>query len=493
VKNPCPSPDRWQSLLDGTIEDAHHRGLTEHLETCAGCRELLDRLAGQGTTTLAFMEELPPNQVPAELARVLAELKRQSPVARAGRWDIRPFLKPATRPDALGCFGDYEILSVIAQGGMGVVLEAHDPALDRIVAIKVLAPDLAGKEVYRDRFVREARAAAALQHDHIVVIHAVGEEAGLPYIVMQRLAGPSLHDYLARSGPLPPASDIFSLGATLFALAADRIFCIEAFDSPRVELFHCEVVPFERAVGGVFARFKRELNTAAPHVGVLNVEHSLMTGIEAFELENETSRPVQLELARSIFVNRVMVRLDDRVPPNLLSVTASHCVFDVESLLFGATPDPADFGRQFLWVGSNNRFSVRLGFVTMPRQGRPSPMPGYPVAISRWAELEQVTEMGSRSAELHLWDGLLEGGAQANAIRADRVVLSPRLELEDASDLGRIGPGAPYAEWRRSAAYREWEDRLAERVKQNIPKRHFEVLPFVNSDHGRVLAITIRK
>jgi eukaryotic-like serine/threonine-protein kinase len=152
VKDPCPSSGVWQSLLNGTLEEEQSGWLAEHLDTCAGCRELLDRLAGQGTTTLAFAEELPASsQSSAELARLLAELKGQAPGVDVARWDIRPFLKPATRPGALGWFAGCEVLGIIAHGGMGIVLEARDPALDRVVAIKVLAPAVAGRESHRQR------------------------------------------------------------------------------------------------------------------------------------------------------------------------------------------------------------------------------------------------------------------------------------------------------------------------------------------------------
>jgi tetratricopeptide (TPR) repeat protein len=85
---------------------------------------------------------------------------------------------------------------------MGVVLKALDPALYRVVAIKLLAPELASSSRARDRFLREARAAAAVCHEHVVTIHAVDETDGAPYIVMQYVAGQSLQDQIDREGPL---------------------------------------------------------------------------------------------------------------------------------------------------------------------------------------------------------------------------------------------------------------------------------------------------
>ena len=98
--------------------------------------------------------------------------------------------------------GDYEVLKVIGQGGMGVVLQAFEPALHRLVAIKVLAPALAGSATARLRFTREAKAAAAVSHNHIVVVYGVHEIEGLPYLVMQYVPGESLQARLNRTGPL---------------------------------------------------------------------------------------------------------------------------------------------------------------------------------------------------------------------------------------------------------------------------------------------------
>src|SRR5262249_9811450 len=112
------------------------------------------------------------------------------------------FLSPSDHPEHLGRFGPYEIVSVIGRGGMGVVLKGLDPSLNRFVAIKVLAPQLATSGAARGRFAGEARAAAAVSHEHVVAIHAVDHAAGLPYLVMQYVPGVSLQERLDRDGPL---------------------------------------------------------------------------------------------------------------------------------------------------------------------------------------------------------------------------------------------------------------------------------------------------
>src|SRR5260370_2361645 len=85
---------------------------------------------------------------------------------------------------------------------MGIVLRGVDVKLNRVVAIKVLAPQLAANAVARQRFLREAQAAAAVSHDHVVAIHAVDEWNGLPYLVMEYVSGPSLQQKIDASGRL---------------------------------------------------------------------------------------------------------------------------------------------------------------------------------------------------------------------------------------------------------------------------------------------------
>ena len=118
------------------------------------------------------------------------------------RDDGLDFLAPALTPGHLGRFGPYEVTGLLGRGGMGVVLKAFDPALHRVVAVKVLAPQLATSASARKRFLREARAAASVVHEHVVTIHAVDEAGGLPYLVMQYVAGRSLQERIDADGPL---------------------------------------------------------------------------------------------------------------------------------------------------------------------------------------------------------------------------------------------------------------------------------------------------
>ena len=98
----------------------------------------------------------------------------------------------------------YRIERLLGRGGMGAVYLAHELALDRDVAIKVLPPEQASTPQMRERFRREARTAARLSHPHIVPLHTFGEVSGLVYFVMGYIAGESLASRLKRQGPFPP-------------------------------------------------------------------------------------------------------------------------------------------------------------------------------------------------------------------------------------------------------------------------------------------------
>lgn len=117
-------------------------------------------------------------------------------------WD---FLAPPQAADEIGRLGGYRILQVLGAGGMGVVFKAEDPQLDRAVALKAMLPSLAASPSAKKRFLREAKAAAAIKHDHIVAIYQVGEDRGAPFLAMEFLEGEPLDVRLKRENTLPVA------------------------------------------------------------------------------------------------------------------------------------------------------------------------------------------------------------------------------------------------------------------------------------------------
>jgi eukaryotic-like serine/threonine-protein kinase len=114
--------------------------------------------------------------------------------------------------------GRYQILARIAAGGMGEVYRAHDPVLDREVALKMLHTSLADDPGFIDRFRREARSAAMLSHPNIVAVHDWGETQGTYFMVMEFVRGPNLRAILMRDGSLQPAQAVEVVTKVLAAL-----------------------------------------------------------------------------------------------------------------------------------------------------------------------------------------------------------------------------------------------------------------------------------
>src|SRR5262245_9754077 len=155
-------------------------------KACAGKPELrrrIERLLQAHQTGGSFLEVPAPEQ----LARAEQALT---------------FLAPPHETGALGRLDHYEVLEVVGRGGAGVVLKARDTKLQRVVAIKALALRLAASDTARQRFVREAQAAAAVRDEHVVAIHAVSDDGPVPYLVMEFISGTTLEERLQQAGAL---------------------------------------------------------------------------------------------------------------------------------------------------------------------------------------------------------------------------------------------------------------------------------------------------
>ncbi|MFD9353050.1 serine/threonine-protein kinase [Streptomyces sp. NPDC060031] len=114
----------------------------------------------------------------------------------------------------------YVVESEIGRGGMATVYRAHDVRLDRTVALKLLAPELARNDTFRQRFAHESKVAAAIEHPHIVPVFEAGETDGLLYIAMRYVAGQDLRAMLDRTGPLPVGTAARIAGQVASALDA---------------------------------------------------------------------------------------------------------------------------------------------------------------------------------------------------------------------------------------------------------------------------------
>ena len=107
-------------------------------------------------------------------------------------------------PAAGSRIAGYVLEEEIGAGGMAVVFRARDERLDRLVALKLLTPGLAGNAEFRRRFLRESRAAAAVDDPHIIPVYEAGEAGGVLFIAMRYVSGGDVRGLLQREGPLPP-------------------------------------------------------------------------------------------------------------------------------------------------------------------------------------------------------------------------------------------------------------------------------------------------
>jgi urea transport system substrate-binding protein len=128
-----------------------------------------------------------------------------------GSTDALGFLDQPLAAGELGWLAQYRVIRVLGMGGMGMVLEAEDTHLQRPVALKVIRPELAGDASLRQRFLREARAMAAIHNDHLVTIYQVGQHRDTPFLSMQYLQGETLESRLKRQ-PRLPLPDVLRIG-----------------------------------------------------------------------------------------------------------------------------------------------------------------------------------------------------------------------------------------------------------------------------------------
>ncbi len=199
----CPRDLLPRCLQDGlaTVEEQR---LEEHLTQCAGCRAELERLAAAehdwGTAGTVLRQVAKHDEAVPSTGNASGEgpeWYQPCPVDFAV-----DFLMPAATPNALGRLDDIEILEVVGRGSSGIVLKGWQEPLKRLVAVKMLRPELAEHAAARKRFVREAQAAAAVIHPHVMPIHAIQAQGRLPYLIMPFLDCESLQQRLDRQGPL---------------------------------------------------------------------------------------------------------------------------------------------------------------------------------------------------------------------------------------------------------------------------------------------------
>jgi len=219
----CDS-EKLDELLSGSLSAAEAAAVESHLSECASCAEQIQLAAVEGSSwnearsmlALDEFDGLPSLSSAKSLFPTEVDQREHTPTAELLTREIRGWLDPTDDPQMLGRFAGYEIVGIIGHGGMGIVLKGFEASLNRYVAIKVLAPRLATNGAARQRFAREAQAAAAVLHDNVVAIHRVDEFHGLPFLVMPYIAGTSLEKRINDEGPLPIAA-VLRIGSQIAA------------------------------------------------------------------------------------------------------------------------------------------------------------------------------------------------------------------------------------------------------------------------------------
>jgi serine/threonine protein kinase len=197
--------ERLMELLERWAEEADAGRLLSASDLCRDCVDLLPEAQRQ----IAMLGQFHLLARPEMATAVAGEAQRQTK-------DSEPTLATSgvALPDTGARFGRYEILAELGKGGMGIVYEARDTQLGRDVALKVMSPEVAARPNTSERFLREARALAAVRHDHVVEIYDYGERDGMPFVTMPLLSGETLETRLAQHSPLPPA-EVVRIGTEL--------------------------------------------------------------------------------------------------------------------------------------------------------------------------------------------------------------------------------------------------------------------------------------
>ncbi len=117
-------------------------------------------------------------------------------------------------------FAGYRVRSVLGRGGMSVVYQAENLRLSSVIALKVLAPELAADDVFRARFLEESRIAASLNHPNVIPIFDMGSHEDLLYIAMRYVSGTDMRQMIKKRGRILPANALFLVGQAARALDA---------------------------------------------------------------------------------------------------------------------------------------------------------------------------------------------------------------------------------------------------------------------------------
>ena len=206
------SDQELQQVVSENQTLADQQAIETHISNCNHCQARLLEIAADANWRSEFVKSLPEDFASEISMATSSDVAADS--VKASQTDddfdletvdkmLEEILLPPTHPETLGRLERYEIESVIGCGGMGVVLRGYDRELQRPVAIKMILPRLSRNGTAKQRFAREARAAAAILHPNVIAIHGIDETGGVPWFVMPLIVGPSLKDLIKEHGPLP--------------------------------------------------------------------------------------------------------------------------------------------------------------------------------------------------------------------------------------------------------------------------------------------------
>ncbi len=208
----CLSKETLRSWLAGALSPAEDDSVCTHVHDCARCQALLD-LETQYSGLRRCLDVGKATEVADLDGTVLGGLIDRIQDALLARKEQTGLLSPGGSSSVADCalpvgdigrIGSFRLLNELGQGGMGIVYRAWDEPLQRLVALKVLRPELAG-EADRKSLIREAQLAACFHNDHAVMIHAVvNPEGGLPYLVMEYVQGLTLAELIGSKERLAP-------------------------------------------------------------------------------------------------------------------------------------------------------------------------------------------------------------------------------------------------------------------------------------------------
>jgi len=218
----CPTDSFLAQLLSDEVPPGEADAALEHLSGCENCQRRAEILTGQAAaclgSSLSNLERGDSDRQSAALRQALEQAKAASLSQDADVHELVAELLPWTQSTHRSTqdlrLGPYEIIGLLGRGGMGAVLQVRDPVLQRHAAVKILLPQIAVSRQARQRFLREARAAAAISHEAVVTIFAVDEAHGYPYLVMEYVAGRTLQHLLSERGTLLP-HEIAAIGSQI--------------------------------------------------------------------------------------------------------------------------------------------------------------------------------------------------------------------------------------------------------------------------------------